>query len=126
MRTGMRREWMWISAVGLGACSSDWVEPDAANVVDAGPVGSWQRCCSFSTFGGPVQTRGSGDSMECFCEPGWTCNYVQSCHDAALSMDTGTASGADAGPNDDTGFADAGPIEDAAIDALIIDAGEMP
>lgn len=117
----MRREWMWISAVSLGACSSDWVATDAANVVDAGPVGSWQRCCSFSTFGGHVQTRGSGSSMECFCEPGWTCNYALTCHDAALPIDAGIATSADVGPSDDTGFADAAPLDDAAIDALVVD-----
>lgn len=102
---------MWISAVGLGACSSDWVEPDPV-VPDANPGGDrWVRCCGVESSPW-VETRGAGDWLECLCPGGSTCNWEQTCWQ---DWDW-----EDAAPMNDAGFAEAGAMEDPAIDALVI------
>ncbi len=104
------RHWMWISALGLGACSSDWVEPDPTVRADR-----WVRCCGLGSSPW-VQTRGTGNSLECLCPAGSTCNWEQTCWE----RDVWPPEGVDAARNE-AGFADAGPMDDAALDALITD-----
>ncbi len=115
----MRRPaWIWmpIVASGLGACANTTVEDDAWASGDAppdAPEGTWSRCCPGAHLGIPGGlARGSGDSLECFCPAAIACNYGW----GSCFMDAGSTPALD-----DTGFADAGPIDDAAIDALITD-----
>lgn len=136
-----RMDLFWVTcAGGLAACGGSppmedaatdaWTADDAINDVGiaerdvgradagAGSDGTWQRCCPGDLAIPGIQSRGSGDSLQCFCPAGVVCNYGQ-----CFWFDAGM----DAGASEDTGFADAGPIEDAAIDALVItdDSGPM-
>ncbi len=120
-----QRLWIPVLASGLGACSMQQREqPDASmstppdtRVPDTGGEGTWGPCCPgdhASIPGG--MARGSGTSLECFCPDGITCNYGM----GACFRDAGTDSSTPV--MDDSGFADAGPIDDAAVDALVADA----
>lgn len=120
---GRGRVWMSVAGVAISACSGPpQLTPDAANAggPDVAASGSWHRCCSVASVPGfPVQTRGTGANMECFCPAGAICNYEQTCTEADAGPDTGFADTDIA----DTGFADSGPLDDAAIDALVQDGG---
>lgn len=106
----------------LGACASMPADDDASMPSDAPPdapeEGTWSRCCPGAHVGIPGgQSRGSGDSLECYCPARTACNYGW----GACFMDAGLDSGA----IDDAGFADAASMDDASIDALT-DAAAMP
>lgn len=118
------RAWVWISVVAgaASACASE--------------EGEWQRCCSVPPSPSLGMTRGTGAGMQCFCPAGWACNYVQSCWDGsvasadAVTFDPASDAGVrgeEAGMLDgassagDTGFVEAGPLDDAAVDALSMD-----
>ncbi len=78
--------------------------------------GTWHRC---SVRPPGVPTRGSGSTLECLCRPGYICNYGTEPRDANLGLpDAPLVPDA---PVDDAGFADVGPIDDAALDALTAD-----
>ncbi len=123
----MRRDdliWMTCS-IGLAGCGGSpgdadasidanedtSAEIDAPAHVDVGGEGRWMRCCVGDLAIPGIQSRGSGDSLECLCPAGATCNYGQ-----CYWFDSGPPV-----PAGDSGFADAGPIDDAAIDALLTD-----
>ena len=124
MKPSVRR-WITVATSGLAACApqAPVVDDDAAaSVPDTGGDGSWQRCCPGDHAGIPGgQARGSGDSLECFCPATIACNYGWgSCFTRDAGPDTGAI--------DDTGFADAVVMDDAAVDALAFtdDAPETP
>ncbi|MBN8613376.1 MAG: hypothetical protein J0L92_22475 [Deltaproteobacteria bacterium] len=100
---------VWISIVA-----------STATVMSAcdGSEGTWHRCSGVPPS---TRSRGSGDSLECLCEPGWVCNYNQVLDARWPTPDEGVL---DAAVLEDAGFSEAGPIDDAAIDALsAIDVG---
>jgi hypothetical protein len=90
--------------------------PAAPDVGGGG--GQWLRCCVGDLAIPGIQSRGSGDSLECFCPAGVICNYGQ-CDRWDSGLFASDDAGLDAGL--DAGFDDAGPIEDAAVDALLTD-----
>jgi hypothetical protein len=84
------------------------VEDDAASPPDAPDEGSWSRCCVGAHLAIPGgASRGSGDSLECYCPPSIACNYAW----GACFRDAGASV-------DDTGFADADPMDASALDTL--------
>lgn len=95
----------------VGETSDTWTPDDVPSGIDVGMPGevTWHRCCF--AFPGSM-TRMTSGYLECSCPAGAICNYeIQTCF-----MDTGV-------PMDpvDTGFEDAGPMDDAAIDAFASD-----
>ena len=114
MGTWRRGGSLWISllAGSASACVGTAVEDDAASPVDAPPdapdEGSWSRCCVGAHLAIPGgASRGSGDSLECYCPPSIACNYAW----GACFRDAGASV-------DDAGFADADPMDASALDAL--------
>jgi hypothetical protein len=117
------RTWITVATSGLAACApqAHVVDDDAAaSPPDAGREGSWQRCCAGDHGGIPGgRTRGSGDSLECFCPATIACNYaLGSCFTRDAGLDVGTI--------DDAGFTDAGSMDAGATDALVTDDSATP
>lgn len=121
----MRRgNWMWVTCLsGLSACDAS---PMGADGVDGGldAGGVWQRCTEADLRIPGVQWHDSGGSLQCFCPAGEACNYGWS-----GTLDVGPVgargdAGMDSGTSEDTGFSDAPPMDDAALDALSMDGGD--
>ena len=125
------REWISIlagTATTVTACNGT-DGTSTPSTIDAGSDagGTWQRC-KESDLGIPgIRWHRTGDSLECFCPAGLACNYGMSGGLDAGPIGAPGDAGTDVGATDDTGFADAGPIDDASMDALISDdAGASP
>jgi hypothetical protein len=112
-----KHDWIWTSSLALSACANANAHRDTYTAPDVLRTSDWSRCCEADTALPGVMTQGSGDSLQCLCPAGAICNFGRCFLADAAAPDAGM----DASAHDDGGFAEAGPMDDASLDALVVD-----
>ena len=110
-------DWIWTSSLALTACAGTNSHRDASSTSDVVRAAEWSRCCQADLALPGVMSRGSGTSLQCLCPAGAICNFALCFRVDAANQDAGL----DVGALDDAGFGEAGPMDDAALDALVVD-----